>query len=967
MNSQAEPNPPSQDVNLPSFFIESEVRFYSRYPWCLNPFLPIGQVIGFLRAEVDYLDVCEEGWQTEEVMTNIFLLSCAISDTADDCLSGRKYDFSHFKSKLRPFGFVFSIPERILNVKQSHALARLRELSLWRKQWEEALHGLLRICAYPGSVDMAGYRKAAQCLVTLLDREFPVEFARRNIKSPRAFRSQDYTLRDVLQLAEKFCAQFTDRRVPYLLLGLRTAGSYFAPILRAYMANLGYEDVGVLTLRPKGGANRREMEILRRYSGRNGLAVIVDEPVYQGVTLAICIRLLQDAGFPAKATAAVFPVHPAARDWQHTNAAVALNGCRVITIQPEETYKYARLQNKAAEETLRPYFAARGWTDVTVGEDNRSRELNNLLSAGSDEGFHTRLKRVFLAQMRRPSGEVTRCYVIAKSVGHGWMGYQAFFAARALARYVPPVLGFRDGILYSEWVGAGQPNIDSCDRKTLVESIAQYVAARVQSLGFQVDPSPALCRAGLQVGMDILVSKLSGAYRNNLIARLKRHVIRSELALLSSPFSALVDGKNRRSEWVDTDEGILKTDFEQHGMGRMDLSVTDPAYDLAEGILSFRLSQVEEHSLLEQYARQTGDSAIAERLPLYKLLSGENQMGSSLYCLGDSKLTARHAEFNRSYIEAWTFSMIQMARFCATFLPKSVPPITPGPIVFSDVDGIIDQHVFSFPTTTPSGIRALALLGVHGIPVYLNTARSGYDVREYCAAYRLAGGVAESGSCLWDAVTRREEVLVGEQSLAEMDRVRQALERIPGVFTNHFYRYSIKAFTYDGVGTIPLPTVLIQKLFAEVGVKSLAIHHTPSDTAITSRDVDKGTGLLALLRFVGKEGAESIAIGDTGPDLAMFRVAKRCYAPSHTPVRSLATLLGCRVVAGSYQAGFLEIARNIVHPDGGTCACCSEPDFSAEGQHRLLIDLLGEVEKSKPRRMLGALLDKRWLEALSVY
>jgi hydroxymethylpyrimidine pyrophosphatase-like HAD family hydrolase len=470
--------------------------------------------------------------------------------------------------------------------------------------------------------------------------------------------------------------------------------------------------------------------------------------------------------------------------------------------------------------------------------------------------------------------------------------------------------------------------------------------------------------------MDILIEKLSRAYGHNLMVRLKKPVVKRELALLSNPFPILVDGNNRRSEWVATDEGILKTNFEQYGMGKMDLSVTDPAYDLADAILSFNLSHAEEHSLLDLYARQTGDSAIAERLPLYKLLAGEIHIGSTPAHsgpLGLSTMPARHAELNRSHIDGWTFSMIQMARFCATFLPDPVPSITPGPVVFSDVDGVIDQHIFNFPTTTPSGIRALALLGGHGIPVYLNTARSGYDVREYCKAYKLAGGVAESGSYLWDAVSRQEKVLVGEQSLAEIDRVRQALERIPGVFTNHYYHYSIKAFTYDGARTVPLPTALIQKVLAEAGAKTLSIHHTSVDTAITARDLDKGTGLLAMLRFIGKEDMESIAIGDTGPDLAMFRVANRSYAPSHTPVRSLATLLGCRVVAGSYQAGFLEIARHIVHPDGATCACCVEPDFSAKGQTRLLIELLGEVEKRKSKLLVGALLDKRFLNALKEY
>jgi hydroxymethylpyrimidine pyrophosphatase-like HAD family hydrolase len=964
LDTQAKPGPTGHDVNATDFFIESEVRFYSRYPWCLNPFLRVEQAIGFLRAEVNHLDEYEDGWQKEEVMTNIFLLSCGISSAADDCLSGKRHDFSNIKGKFRPFGSIFSIVEKILIAKQRRVEAKLKELSLWRKQWEDSLHGLLRIHVQTGSVDMAGYRKAARVLVNLLDHEFPDEFTGKIITSPRAFKSQDYTFKDILLLAEKFCAEFTDRRAPYLLVGLRTAGSYFAPILRAYMFNLGYEDVGILTLRPKNGVNRSDMEILRRYSGRNGLAVIVDEPVYQGVTLAICIRLLQNAGFPAKATAAVFPVHPAARDWQYTNASVALNGCRVITLQPEETYIYGLLHSEAAEETLRAYFAARGCTDIVIGEDNRSRELNSLFF---NESWHTRLKRVFSAQMRLPSGEIVTHHIIAKSVGHGWMGYQAFFAARALAKFVPPILGFRDGILYSEWVGAGQTNIDNCDRKTMIESIAQYTAARVQGLGFQTDPSPALCRAGLQSGMDVLEEKLSRAYAHKIMVRLKKPVIRSELALLSSPFPILVDGNNRRSEWVATDEKILKTNFEQYGMGKVELSVTDPAYDLADAILSFGLSHAEEHSLLDQYALQTGDSAIAERLPLYKLLVGENHMGSTPTQSGNANITARHAELNKSHIDGWTFSMIQMARFCATFLPDPVPSITPGPVVFSDVDGVIDQHIFNFPTTTPSGIRALALLGGHGIPVYLNTARSGYDVREYCKAYRLAGGVAESGSYLWDAVTRQEKVLVGEQSLAEIDRVRQALERIPGVFTNHYYHYSIKAFTYDGARTVSLPTALIQKVLAEAGAKTLSIHHTHVDTAITARDLDKGTGLLAMLSFIGKEDMESVAIGDTGPDLAMFRVANRSYAPSHTPVRSLATLLGCRVVGGAYQAGFLEIARHIVHPDGATCACCAEPDFSAKGQARLLIDLLGEVEKRKLKLLLGALLDKRFLNALKEY
>ncbi|HEY8922774.1 MAG TPA: HAD hydrolase family protein, partial [Polyangia bacterium] len=864
-------------------------------------------------------------------------------------------------------------PEAVLNTKERYALARLRDLASWREQWEKALHELLRIWARPGTLDVPEYMAAARTLVKTLDREFPPDFTQRKVKNPRAFRSQDFTFRDVLRLAERFCAELPDRRRAYLLVGLRTAGSYFAPVLRAHMSNLGYQDVGVVTLRPKEGVNPRHLAALRRCAERGGLAVIVDEPVYQGITLSICIRQLRDAGLGPDATAAVFPVHLAARDWQQTNAGIALHGCRVITIEPEETEKYARLENRSVEEALRPYFVARGWTDLTVGEDARSRELNHLLARESNDSFNTRLKRVFAARARGPSGEESTRYVVAKSVGHGWMGYQAFFAARAVAKFVPPVLGLRDGILYSEWVGTGRLNLEACDRSAVIQSIAQYVAARVRGLGFEEDPSPALCRARLQMGMDILEKKLSQAYGRGFLSRLRKRDIRRQLTLLSSPFPALVDGNMSTAEWVDTGSGILKTDFEDHGMGRMALSVTDPAYDLSESILSFRLSHDEERRLLDEYARHSGDSTIAERLPLYKVLACENQMAASLIGLDDGKLTARHTELSRSYIEAWTFAMTQMARTCGAFVPRVAPPQVPRKdprrIVFSDVDGVIDRHLFAFPTTTRSGLRALALLGAHDVPVYLDTARSAHDVREYCAAYGLAGGVAESGSYLWDAATGRELVLVSDEGLAELDRARQALERIPGVFTNPFYRCSIKAFMYDEKGTVPLPTALVQKVLREAGAGSLTFDSTPVDTAITVKTVDKGTGLLALLKLIGREDAESIAIGDTGPDLPMFRTARRSYAPSHTPVRLLATLLGCRVAGRPYQTGFLEIARDIVHPDGKTCARCAEPDFSAHPrggslQGSLLIDLLSDVELDRKKHLLGALLNRRLAGAL---
>jgi hydroxymethylpyrimidine pyrophosphatase-like HAD family hydrolase len=963
-------SPSGPDSHLASFFTDTEAAFYGGYDWCLNPFLRVDEALGCLRTEIAQLQGVPADWRLKEVMTNIFLLACAVSDSADDCLGCKRVDFAKFKRKSRLLRPGLALLEIALALKERRARARLAGLRAWRARWEESLHAMLRASARRGPPDMGAYVQAASALRGLLDEPFPAQFLGRHIKSPRAFRSQDFSIEDILLLAERFCSECPEKRQPCLVVGLRTAGSYFAPVLRAYLANQGYVDVAIVTLRPKGGAGPDEWEPLRRLAGRGARAVVIDEPVYQGATLAVCMEMLFKAGFTPSSTVVLFPVHVAARDWRYTNARVALNGCRVITMQPEEAHRYDFLHAGGAEQVLRGYFAGRGWTSVTFIGDARASALNEHLHRTSDEAFHTRLKRVYAVQLARPGDPGETRYVIAKSVGYGWMGYQAFFAAKSLARFVPPVLGLHNGTLFSEWVGDGSVlQAEHCDRRRMVDTLAGYIAARAEGLRFEEDPSPALCRQSLQLGTDMLVDMLANTYRPRLVASLRKCAIRGQLSQLSGPKPALVDGKIRACEWVDTPVGFLKTDFEQHGMGRMDHSVTDPAYDLADSMLSFLLSPDEERALLERYASLTGDTGVSARMPLYKLLAAEAAMGTSLFLMQDPRLAVRHPEFSKTYIDAWTFAMIQMARFCAGFVDRSPPAShgTAGPVVFSDVDGVIDRHLFRFPTTTQDGLRALSLLKAHGLPVYLNTARSCHDVREYCAAYGLAGGVAESGSCLWDAIAGRERVLVDPAALGEIDRVREALGKVPGVFTNPYYRYSIKAFTYDETGTRPLSMPMVTEVLARVGARTLAVHQTTTDTAISFRDVDKGTGLAAMLGFIGREGAHSIAIGDTEPDLAMFRVATRSHAPSHIWVRSLATLLGCRIAGAAYQAGFLEIASAIVTGEGaqrGGPAGPVQPQFAADGQARLLIGVLGDADRGARSNLLSALLDARTIRAL---
>src|SRR5262249_28046983 len=282
----------------------------------------------------------------------------------------------------------------------------------------------------------------------------------------------------------------------------------------------------------------------------------------------------------------------------------------------------------------------------------------------------------------------------------------------------------------------------------------------------------------------------------------------------------------------------------------------------------------------------------------------------------DPRLSHRYQEFNQQYIEAWYFLTLHTMRFCAGFCRQPEVRRWRAPLVVLDIDGVLDKQIFGFPSTTAAGIRAVSLLHAHDFAVMVNTARPMTEVKAYCRAYGFVGGVADYGGAVWDAVSGREQILVSPESLDQIEMVKSALRQIPGVFLSDLYRHSIRAYTYERGTTVPLPTVLIRSLMARLKPTRLSFHQTFTDTTILAKEVDKCKGLLELLRLVGQDNVETLAVGDSEPDLAMFQVAKRCFAPSHISCRAIAKLLGCQISDRPFQTGLLSIVYSLIHPDG---------------------------------------------------
>ena len=950
---------------LPRELLDSESRFYADYAWCLNIVPRIEEIVEHLRGELNKAEGLDDGWQRGEVMTNVFLLACAITDALDDYLVGEAYSFSKVSRLVPRLGPVIRAAEKFLVLGRSIRQVRLRRVRVWREQWVAGVGEFLRVFVAPGHVDPTRRAAARARLAHLLSAPLPADFRRSTPRIPAAFRTQDLTHFDILTLGRMCAVSHPDRRRPILVVGLRTAGSYFGPLLRAYLESQGYQRVEWVTVRPKKGIAQWESAALARAAKEGAVAIIVDEPPDTGSTLASAVDLARRAGFAANDIVALLPVHPKRRDWATSYEFLPLRAVRILTLEPEQWHKHRLLEARAVEGRLAEYFVSRGYVSVSVVASATAAGFNTRLQDSSEEKFHTRLKHVYQISLRTSTGRSETRFVLAKSVGWGWLGYHAFMAGSRLAEFVPPVLGLRDGILFTEWLPPSSPETNE-DRRRVIGRLASYLATRVRSLGLGRDPSFDLNRAEQHKGFVILAESLSHAYGWKPTAFLKRGRIQYELSQRQCPVPTLIDGRMRREEWIPTAAGLLKTDFEHHALGKTELNATDPAYDLAEAILYFRLSPDEERGLIARYIDESGDRDVGDRLFLNKVLAGRWAMMTALANLGDPRLGHRHHEFNVQYIDAWNFLTAQTTHFCAALCHLAEPPLWRAPLVVLDLDGVVDKQIFGFPTTTAAGIEAVSLLHAHDVAIAVNTARPLSHVKEYCHAYGLVGGVAEYGSVIWDAVSGRERGLVSAESLDQLDHVREALRQIRGVFLNDGYRYSLCAYTFEQGRTVPLPTILVQHAMASLKVDRLNLHQTYLDTAITAKEVDKGKGLLALLEMVGQADLVTLAIGDSEPDFAMFGVAHRSFAPAHISRRAVARLLGCRIDSHSYQVGFLHSVRAIVHPDGGRCDRCE-----ARGRVRLrekeplFEELLAVADQGELRSLLQALRDPMAFQAIA--
>ena len=902
----------------------SDGEFFEAYEWALYPILTVEEALRHLRTEITKLQDLPDDWRKQEVATNIYLLACGVSHSTEEYLRGHTLKLpGRLAGIFQPLSKFFDLVTNNSLAKERNAARSLHEL------WQAAVGVfLLAFVAYKKG-DSLNFETATADLDNLASLRWSAGLAQSVVSVPSPFRRLDLSSDDVMALGQILADNHGNKIEKLLLVGLRTSGSYFVPLIKANLIYDGYENVAAVTIEPSKGPGRWERHAIAEYARKGYHAIIVDDPPHSGNTILNAFNSLTKLGFELQRCKALVPNHPSKPNWNSP-----LPAHYFMTLTPDRWHRSRLLDRGPSRELLAAYFGVLPHQINSITRCDDQADFNQYLVGNSPDPRMKRLKRIFKVILSSGNGGNQLRYIFGKSVGCGWLGYHSFIIAQRLAGHVPPIIALRDGVLYTEYFPQNEmatslrPN-----RAEILDVVADYVAARVNKLRLKTYKSLATDQHRHNSGMRLIemaVSRNFGRFPHDLLWRSR---IGRRLRPRFEEMPTFIDGAMDPNEWIFYGSRLLKTDFEHHGFGKGPPNFVDPAFDLCDAILNFGMSIEEQSRLLKRYSEISADGEVSNRIFLNKLAAGLWTMNSAQEAMGSKPLSAEWFESqHQRFMAAWDFLTVETATFCGQLFENSKPTSWKAPMVALDIDGVIDSRHMGFPATTMAGAEALANLNANNISVILNTARSVREVKEYCRAYNLSGGVAEHGTFMWDAIAGSGRVLINTKAQQQLQILREKLNTIPGVFLDDRHQYSVRAFTYIkaskspiamamrsmrvaelGDGAVaPLSDALISQVMIELNLDLLTAHNTTIDTTVTVRDSDKGTGLVAMRDWVLGPNTETIAVGDQEPDLAMFARATHSYAPSNLTCRNQAKLFECNIVQQPYQRGLLNISRHIL-------------------------------------------------------
>jgi hydroxymethylpyrimidine pyrophosphatase-like HAD family hydrolase len=760
--------------------------------------------------------------------------------------------------------------------------------------------------ASPATPAVAGLRHACAQIVAL-SGSLPRALREDVVRLPSCFHSFDQHPDDVARLMSRVAEIAPDRDMSLLVVGLRTSGTYLAPLYRAALLALGYSDVATITMRPGRHLHPDDQDAIRDTAARGGRVIICDDPPGSGVSIArVCAQVARLGAGPDAVI-----------------LALALFG-----------------DADALPEVLRPYPAA----ILPFEEWSVHRRLEpEWVRAAAAEVAPAGLKVVAATRIAQRTPTVGRGHIGAtfeitvrdeatgvesiaewcvEGVGVGYFGTHAVAVAAPLADYLPDVFGVVDGMLFREWLPETRRVTTSsgADARALAARIAGYADARRRALPVPVDTS---LRHGGQYpvweAVSMLISRACGP-----IWHVGRGIAvdRAVQRLLAVSTPSVIDGRTTLSEWfIDGDPAtMIKSDWHQGAAWNLGLTCCDAVYDVAGAAAASDDPQFRA-ALLAEYAEVSGDAIDDERWLLYQL--------AHLWGLPDARREGRQ-ELRRACSRA-------MQEYYRGIYFADLTPADDGPLCGIDIDGVLETDVMGFPALTPVSAQALRALIAHGYRPAVVTGRSLGEVIERCRAYGLAGGVAEYGSATYIRSEDRITAIGADEDQAVLERLRTDLAARDGVELNTDYALGIRAFVRDGGGARrALPDDLLAEARHAADAPDVVAIVGDAQTDLVGADIDKGRGVRALASALGVGVPLEFAVGDTAADVSLLELAVRPYAPAHGKA---ALADRATITRHAYQAGFADAVGHLIGHTPGGCPVCRVPD--GPPGRALLLGLLG--------------------------
>lgn len=869
-----------------------------------------------------------------------FLLLCGLSQMAEDYLERDLAQMARLGAMLGrrspALGSAVAHLSGFVATIRGHCLQEVRVAS-WQVHLERAIEAAAERVISPTA---APRRDALQMRCRRVLEEsttLPRDLTDQVLKLPACFRAADQRPEDCMAIAQAFAHRWGEPRRPLVVVGIRTSGSYLAPLVAAALRSLGFADVSTISCRPAHGLRRRRAQLISAASAQGGLFLVVDDSPVGGRTYHAAAQQLIALG--VRRTSIVLLVAPL-----HRPLPRALAGYQTVTLPWSEWCIHRSLEPEAVRDSLGRLLLGRraeivrpdgSRTWVTVGSIGDVRRIALApvrdLKAGRS---HVRA-RYRASVIDRDSGERWEAGIYVKGTGYGYFGAHSVEVSGRLTAFLPPVYGIDGSLLFRAWI----PDENRFDPRTgsatqLATRVATYAAARRERLSLAFDPTEGMDvpSAAWRSAADWLQLPFGGA---RLLARSAAH--RASRRLLRPPSPAVVDGSMALARWYGPEATALKVDYDERGL---ELLSCDPVADVAWAAADACLV-LDQHQTFSLRARQhfqelTGEVVDDERWLLLRTVhllaylnrlrwawSGETPVRWDRSELAGAIDAARRAlsQTHREYVSAVYFAdVVRRER---------------GPVCAVDLDAGLVTETLGYPALTPLAALSLRTMARHGYRTILVTRRPISEVREICTAFRLAGAVAEGGSVLHDPNRGRHQVLVDRESRRALRVVRQWL-RSQGALVDSTYAGTVAAYVMsDDAVRRPVGSEVVRgALERGAGLVEAAVGTSQVD--FRPRQTDSGSGLRYLLGELGTAGRLEAAIGDAKASQAVFGLAARAG-----PVADATKVPGSRAVNRAARPAASSVAQAVGdllgHRVGG-CAVCRMPPLPS--RTRLMVGML---------------------------